>query len=291
MKRNSHKRRIGSGFQQVDQRLLMAGDVEVWMDGSDLRIEGDGSSNRVDVARVNGVVRVTGNYLYGNTTINDGNTPFQFPENLIDDIRIEMNGGNDRVFVNNIDLDNTSHGDLVIDTNAGNDLVGVYNTDARDIIVRTHGNNDDVIVAFSTATDDIDVELGTGNDELDLYSVIANDRIDIDGHNGADDVAIQYSEAHGKLYADLDDGDDILWINGGEYWDVEVNGDKDDDRVTLQGVTINDDLDIELNEGYDQLYINNTTVGDFISLDGGSGSDKIGGSGNNFNVYQLGKNF
>ncbi|OYP37908.1 hypothetical protein [Rhodopirellula sp. MGV] len=287
MARQSHKRRIGSGFQQVDQRLLMAGDVQVWMSSGDLRIEGNASSNRVDIAEVNGMLRVTGNYLYGNTTINGQSTPFEIDANLVDDVFIGMNGGNDRVFVNNVHLNNTSHGDLVIDTDGGNDMVGVYNTLARDIIVRTHGNDDQVVVAYSNATDDIDVELGSGNDELDLYAVSAGDRIEIDGDTGNDDVAIQYSSAANKLFADLDSGDDIMWINGGNYEDIEINGDKDDDRVTLYGVTVADDLDIELHDGYDQLSINNTTVGGSINLDGGPGVDKASGSGNNFDIMKL----
>ncbi|MDM4015869.1 hypothetical protein [Roseiconus lacunae] len=290
MKRDSHKRRIGSGFQQVDQRLLMAGDVGVQMIGNDLHIVGNGSSNRVDVARVNGSIRVTGNYLYGATTINGQSSPFEVNASTVDDVFISMNGGNDRVFVNNLQLNNTSHGDLVIDTDSGNDLVGVYNTIARDIVIRTHSHNDEVIVAYSNATDDIDIELGSGHDELDLYHASAGDWIDIDGDTGNDDVAIQYSSAADKLYADMDSGDDIVWINEGDYEDIEINGGKDDDRVTLQGVTVDDRLDIELHDGYDQLYINNTLVGGSINLDGGDDADKVGGSGNNFNVYALFKN-
>lgn len=291
MSRKNYKRRIGSGFQQVDQRLLMAGDVDVWVSNNDLFIVGDGSSNRVDVSTVNGNIRVTGNYLYGNTTLNDGTAPFEFDANAIDDIRIDMNGGHDRVFVNGVTLDNYSHSDLDIETHDGNDLVGVYNSFARDILIRTGNNNDDVVVAFSSTSDDIDVELGAGHDELDLYQAHAADWIDIDGHNGNDDVAIQYSSAADKLFADMDSGDDVVWINGGTFNDLEINGDSDDDRVTLQGVTVTDDLDIELNDGYDQLYINNTNVFGMISLDGGDDPDKLGGSSNNFNIHQLGKNF
>lgn len=287
MARKDHNRRIGSGFQQFDQRLLMAGDVQVWMSGNDLRIVGNGSSNRVDVAQVGSVIRVTGNNWYGATSINGGNAPFEINASIVDDIFVDMNGGNDRVFVNNIALTNTSHGDLVIDTDSGDDFVGVYNSIARDITVRTHANHDDVIIAFSTATDDIDVELGSGNDELDLYQAAAGDWIDIDGDTGNDDVAIQFSSAADKLYADMDAGDDVVWINDGDYEDIEINGDKDDDRVTLQSVNVNDDLDIELHDGYDQLYIYNTMVGGSINLDGGDDPDKVGGSGNNFNVYTL----
>lgn len=291
MSRKDYKRRIGSGFQKVDQRLLMAGDVDVWVSNNDLYIVGDGSSNRVDISTVNGMVRVTGNYLYGNTTINNGGTPFEFDADVIDDVRIDMHGGHDRVFINGLNLDNNSHGDLDIETHHGNDMVGVYNTLARDIKVRSGSDHDDVIVAFSTANRHIDVELGSGNDELDMYQAHALERIEIDGHNGNDDIAIQYSSAADKLFADLDDGDDIVWINGGTFEDVEINGDDDDDRVTLQGVTVNDDLDIELHDGYDQLFINNTNVLGSTNLDGGSDPDKISGSNNNFNVNRLGKNF
>ncbi len=269
----------------------MAGDVDVFMYNNDLYIRGDDAHNRVDVGTVDGQIRVTGTNWQGATSINNGFQPFEIDASAVDDIWIEMRGGDDRVIVNNVHLNNTSHGRMDIETDQGNDLVMVTNSSAQDLVLETGTGNDHAIVSYSAVTRDIFTDLGSGDDELDLYAVYAADDIRVFGGTGHDDVAIQGATAVDDLYADLGDGNDIMWVNGGQFEDLTVDADKGNDRVTLQGVTVTDDLDVEMEEGDDQLYIYNSNVYGRKSLHGGSGADKLGASGNNFNAYAYDSSF
>lgn len=287
----NRNRKIGMGLQQLEDRRLMAGDVAVYLDSGDLKIIGDAGHNRVDITTINGQIRVTGTQYLGNTTINGQNIPFLINANLVDDLIVDMNGGNDRVMVNQLHLNATSHADLVIDTDDGDDLVGIYNSSARDLDVDTHGHNDDVIVSGSHFSRDLKVELGSGDDELDLYSAQAGRHIKADGETGHDDVAIQFSVAADELYVRLGSGNDVAWINGGEFDELALYGDGDNDRITVQYAEVNSSSYIDMGSGNDQLYLNHNDFFGSKQFRGGTGSDTLQGVGNNFNPFDFDSSF
>lgn len=282
MTRKDYKRRIGSGFQKVDQRLLMAGDVDVGLSsGNDLYITGDAADNRIQVSTVNGQIRVSGI----STTINNSTTPFEVNANVVDDIFIRMGSGDDWVQVNNVHLNNTTHGLLDIDTDDGNDLVGVYNSSARDLKLETDSGHDHAIVSYSAFGRDMDIDLGSGDDELDLYAAYAGDDIWVDAGSGRDDVALQGVTARDVTDLDMGDGSDVLWINGGTFGDLLIHAEGGNDRATVQNATITDDIYAHMGSGNDQLYLYGNSVADNRYFHGGTGNDVLSAGGNNFNAF------
>ena len=95
MNRKDYKRRIGSGFQQVSQRLLMAGDVDVGFSNSDLYLSGDGASYRIQVTTVNGGsfgdVMIVGGGGNDRATLQNAE--------VTDDLYAHMGNGNDQLYL------------------------------------------------------------------------------------------------------------------------------------------------------------------------------------------------
>lgn len=285
---NRKPRKLGQALEALENRRLMAGDVDVAYSGGDLYITGDSADNRVLVEEVDGMIRVTGQYRNGYTTLNNGTTSqYQIHKSWVDDIRIDMNGGSDWVQANNLNLNKYSHSDLVIDTDGGEgERVGVYNSYVRrHLDIDTDGGADDVIVSYTDVGGDINVNTGSGRDEVDLYYATAGDDLIIDSGSYMDDVAVQHSWAGDDLFVRLGGGNDILWVNGGQAEDVTVLAEANHDRVTIQNHITFDDMVIDMGSGDDDLYLYSNWVGGSKAFKGGSGSDDLAGSGNNFNPF------
>jgi hypothetical protein len=281
--------RLGSGMQALEHRCMMAGDVaaSLNLDGV-LTITGDNASNQIRVAEVDGRVELTGQ----STTINGSSSTFSRSANFVHTIIIDMNGGHDKVAVNNLNLDNLSYSDLRIWTDAGRDTVTIYNTFVRDdIYVYSGVDDDDVIASYTETGDNFYVSTDDGGDEIDLYRVTSGNDIDIFAGKGNDDVAIQRSVAADNLDVDLGSGKDVLWNYRGQYREVNALGGADDDRITFDRATVLDKFYADMGSGNDQLILTNNTSFGYRGFYGGSGSDTLSGSGNNFNPWSYDHSF
>ena len=161
-------------------------------------------------------------------------------------------------------LTNKYHSDLDIDTGSGDDTLGVYNSEvARDLEIKTDSGDDLVIVSFTEVGDDLDINTGHHDDEVDVYSSKVGDNLHIKTEGGSDDVAVQHSESE----------DLRIWTGG------------NNDVAYLWNTDVADDLFASMGSGDDRLTVNQSTAGD-PEFQGGSGYDKLYGTGNNFNPYQ-----
>src|SRR5262245_24477008 len=94
-RKQTTKRRLG--FQQLETRECMAGDVHATYVGGTLTLTGDGADNRLSVAW-NG----SGYVVAGiGTTINHSNQPFTSGP-ITRDLIIDLGGGNDYLVLANI---------------------------------------------------------------------------------------------------------------------------------------------------------------------------------------------
>src|SRR5262245_51098757 len=97
MGRSNVRARIG--FESLEGRLMMAGNVAVNVTGGDLLLTGDNLGNLVEIRQVQlNDSPIPGRFLVrgiNGTTINGQAS--QVFQNVTDDFQINLNGGNDRI--------------------------------------------------------------------------------------------------------------------------------------------------------------------------------------------------
>ncbi|TWU16135.1 hypothetical protein [Allorhodopirellula heiligendammensis] len=226
------------GFQALENRQMMAGDVSVTTSSSgstfDLHIDGDFRSNQISVWESNGIVHVQGET---GTTVN-GLSSAQIPltsmgkqRQTLEDIHIDMEGGNDEVVLSGL-YTNWDDADIDIDLGDGSDTVRFYNVGAIDDLMIEGGNDwgADSILLWNVGADDIEIETGNGNDAVHGYMVRAIDEFHIETGRGNDTVGFFRARAD----------------------ELDINLGADNDSLTLQEVNAND-VDLDGGSGFDQL--------------------------------------
>ena len=187
------------GFESLEGRLMMAGNVAANVTGGDLVLTGDNAGNIVEIRQVQlnnapipGRFLVTG--LNGTTINGQASQVFQ---NVNDDFRINLNGGNDRVTlrcihvpgieVDVVNLNRVTVGDdATLRTAAGSDFVNVnarvgragVESGANDLFVDSGANYDYVRIDNTTVGRNLTINTGTDNftDVVDLlFTEIGND--------------------------------------------------------------------------------------------------------------------
>ena len=229
---SNHKFRKLSA-QQLESRQLMAGDVLAsftW--GNDLVLTGDSAGNEIRIyesaAQANRIV-VEG--LNG-TTIN-GQPKFELQASVLDDIIVNMNGGDDRVLVTNLTLTNTGNGsELIINTHSGKDYVYLDNVHGfkKDVRINT-GDHDDFVWARGVAVnEDFKVQTSGGADRVVLINITADD-LRIETGSGNDSVDLFNVDAVDDFYVHLGSGDDYLEIEASSGGDVSLYGGSGTDKL------------------------------------------------------------
>lgn len=222
MTRSRTPRRLS--LQNLESRNLMAGNVVVNFSSQDLTITGDSQSNELRIYESTTVAnRLVIEGLNG-TTIN-GQTHYVLQVSQLDDVKIDLNDGHDRLLMTNISLTNTtSHSDLTIEGDGGNDYIYMDNVSGftGEIEIDTHGGNDTVWMRGVYAND-IDVETGDHDDVVTMINILAHDAYVRTG-SGQDRVTMNNVDVQDDLYADLGGGNDYLQVQSSSGNDVTFLG-------------------------------------------------------------------
>ena len=145
--------------ESLEDRQMLAGDVDVFVRGNNLVISGDGADNNIEVISSEGLVQVVGN---GETTVNGGDTALN-----VDDVRnltIRMNGGDDNVIVSI-----RPNGNLNFRGGAGNDHIDVNG--AGNNLTMRGGTGDDALHSYGDVGGNLNLfDVAGGNDNLGHYS-------------------------------------------------------------------------------------------------------------------------
>lgn len=313
-------RKLGRGLESLEQKAMMAGDVAVVVDGGDLSIfeSGDdiGENQQIVVTQLKGnKVRVEG---LGKTDIDaliiDGrNIPLRAGTNSVevpvtDDIDINLGGGADDVYFSSagggvkadkVEIDTGSgndyvsisglktRGNLEIDTRSGHDDVLVSNSligdsGGEDLKIDTGSGADDVRVSVTTVRDDVDVDMYEDSseadvDKLELNNVVADD-VFADLGNGRDEARLLFSTIADDVKLDL--GDDDGGLNDNDYAFVGFND-------------IGDRLQIDGEDGDDEVRFAHNDIGGEVEFNGGDGVNEFfywtvnGNNSNNVGYYDL----
>jgi hypothetical protein len=217
-------------FEQLENRLVMAGNVEVGYSGSgstkDLVITGDASANEVEVYQPSTldafVVRGRNNTRING--VNNGSFSFNI-YNYTDDIQVNMNGGHDKLIMRGADSgfgDLDVWNDLNINMGSGNDRVelryvetGGDGQTGSSITIDTGTGTDYVKLRYIDVQDDLIIRNSTVSQasrpevQIDLYDTYVGDNLDVDLYNSVGLVNMRDVNAR-DLYVDLYGANDKL---------------------------------------------------------------------------------
>ncbi len=229
MSRNTIGRKWTCRFEALEQRNPLAGNVTAEVVGGALLIEGDNSSNAIQVRQVGEAsweVRGLG------TRVNGSNSAF-IANGVVEGINADLNRGDDFIKI----FDGILAGDLLVETNQGadslqlinlgiNGLANITTGDDPDAVLvsdvqanlelsefegptfnlNTHGSNDSVVIdrlsVLSAA-----IHLGSGNDALAMTRSSSEIEFRIQASTGTDSVSLNDINAGELLWVHMGDGD------------------------------------------------------------------------------------
>ncbi|MEZ6058726.1 MAG: hypothetical protein R3C19_00020 [Planctomycetaceae bacterium] len=252
------RRRVLSSFGPIDiekleDRLLLTGNVSVEISRGDIRISGDRSDNVISITLDNTGLTISG---ANGTTVNRVQRlvipPGRIPAE-IDDVFINMAGGNDTVQANIAGV-SVRH-DVRVNLGAGNDRLTVTGGSVgRDATVLGGPGNDVVQWEMFSVADDLNVLLGGGNNSLTLTNGEVGDNATIFGGGGID----------------------LIFVNSVQVADdATISTFGRNDQVTVMNSQVGNTVRIQLGAGNDQLTVSNSQVGNRTIAGGGAGRDTL----------------
>lgn len=290
-RRQPEEKALDLGLETLEARQMLAGDVVVNLNSSgDLTIQGDNQSNIVDVySERQDEVTITG--LDGTHVIVDGQSydeyTFDLPtEEIADDVRIKMRGGDDQVMLRFLSIG----GDLKVNMGAGEDIAVLSFSEVGDDAQLLGGSGrygDKLSVTNSSIGDDLRINSGPGSKTFDMFTPIDEIGVSADvsdpiaknvslrGGSGVTVVAIG-ATFDGKLSVNTGSGDDgIVFIAANLTDEVSISTGSGNDALVFEGgTTFQDELHVSLGSGDDRV--------DFADYTQSLGSAKFkGGSGTN----------
>jgi hypothetical protein len=294
------------GFEGLEARELMAGNVDITLQSGNLLLTGDNLGNGVQVRQIsdNKFAIVGIKQAGANTTINGAG--FQIVSGVTGNVTFNMNGGNDQIDITdgvgffasqpglptvyepvtfaksvNVNLGDgadllaaeemTVKGQLNIDGGFGN---------AADTI-RLDGV--DVQVSGIKGGQALEIDTNGGNDVIDIEFSRFNGSVDIDTGTEDDFVQMFFVEVEnlGDLQIRAQAGDDeVALFDLAIADDLLIDAGNDEDLVTLVEVEAQDDINVQLGFGADTLQIFQL-IGDEVELDGGGNIDTLLDAGEN----------
>jgi hypothetical protein len=235
-----HGNRARLGFERLESRTMLAGDVFVFMDrGGNLQIFGDNRANGIQIDQF-GEITVRGIDAGGSATRVNGvaNGTVEFEVTGEGDIKVHLRGGNDIVRVGERSDDVNASDDLEIDTGHGNDQILITgDTNIGDDLEIETGRGADVVDARNVdVADDMHVSTGADDDIVRLLAVRISDDTRVNTGDGADRIYSNFESTFGgSLRIDMGRGDDFLQLTGSKFeGPVHVNMDRGNDGLCLE---------------------------------------------------------
>ena len=201
---------LNLGLERLEQRQMMAGDVAVTVtNGGDLIITGDQADNQLVVTStepnnqfhvkglngttINGQESVVVNNVVDDIRINlrggdnaillSAHNEYNYANGFeVDDIRFNSGGGNDIIALQQVEM----RGDFRVATGGGDDLVMIDESELDQARIRTSGGNDAVLTNASMFQGIVDWNLGSGDDTVVSVDNVYTDDARFRGAGGQD---------------------------------------------------------------------------------------------------------
>ena len=239
------------GIEQLEDRALLAGNVNVIVGGGTIDIRGDDADNEVRIQFVPEGLHIGGP---NGTTINGNGVQMLIPNADVgnaDGIDVNLRGGND-LFV-------AEFNDDVID----------------DVEVRT-GDGNDKVRAIGGAYDSLRIISGSGDDHIRTERLSVAKNLVLDGGNGDNLIEVNGVTVGGTLRAKSTTGKDTIDVRNANVSGLAILESKaGDDTVHVGDSTFDEDLRILPGAGDDSVEIIRTDVGNNLVASLASGSDSL----------------
>jgi hypothetical protein len=302
----SNRRSRQLGFQPLEERTLMAGDVGAVLTNGTLTLTGDADANDVAVyQQINngvpnpGVFTVAG--LNG-TTINHGSTSGYLtgvnnisaslggsgdhlalglvsykgtptPFNLAGNLSIDMGSGENKVDL----IGTTVGGDATINSGDLYDQISIRGSFSNNLNINPNGGGDFVQIDKTSVANDLNIAAGTdnGNDWVNVYNTKVGHDVKVD--MGASTSGLFYDTLqidHLTVNHDLT----LLGGAGKHSYSITNSTIKDaffatlggDDGVNIANTSVTNKTDLRLGGGNDQIRITDSNFGNTLIIDIGS---------------------
>ncbi len=283
MSRNHRRRTLG--FERLETRRLLAGDVNYSVANNTLTLTGDNAANAIlitsssdGVILVKGLVQVAEPVAAGQvaqpTTI--GGNPSKFFLN-INSIVINFNGGvttgnkgDDAVVITNLTL----NGSVNIHTSDGDDIVALGQFDNSGGLVDAAVNSS---IGPLTINNGLTINVQTGDNKIVANKVsiqgAAGTNLGITGGDGSDAITLtNVSVAHATSITD--NGAATLTVDHYSTNVLAVSLGIGNDDVSFSNSTINSSANISTNFGNDVVSMDHVIVGT-LSVNLGPGNDGL----------------
>ena len=277
-RKKSHNRRLG--FQSLERKCLMAGDLTNPTNAFD--VNADDQVNAVDALAII-------NYMGRTNSAGEGELASLSPSNLYPDTngdgsvtasdalrvinRLGEGEHTGQTLESPIDLENVSfrpgssprltanisnatvtvtssrHGLLTFSAVGMSETISIK----QDLWIKISGSNNTLIFDSAIIPDDLFINLSGGNHEIVLNDTFIGDDLIFNGSKGADTLVI----ANGTVISD----------------DAIVKGRQGNDEVVVNGARINDDFLVFLHDGNDRLVVDGLFVGDDAIVRMGNDND------------------
>ena len=279
---------IGAGFEGLEERLLLAGNVTSALLAGVLVLNGDALANQVQLTVAsNGQLTATG--LTG-TTI-DGVTSVNF--GVVNTLTVNGGAGDDKIFLNATAAPIANN--VTIDGGAGNDTISITGRFGANLVLTGGAGLDTISVSKSTVAVDLNLDAGDGNDRVTVSdSTVGRDAV-IQSGMGNDSVTVSGTTVNRNLSLNDTGGNNTFRItNSSSRGDILVGGalgslGAGNDSLVMNGVTAGfkagvtatGSILINLGDGNNVLSMSNsrtlgTAIGNGILITSGIGNDVLG---------------
>ena len=187
-------------IERLEEKMLLAGDVQVVVSDGALLITGDDLDNHVQVVAtaVVGEYRVLGVNRAGIPTAINGVFGQIRVTGVNDDFKIDMQGGDSRVALLNGEF------------GAGGDILELVVPD--DLEIRNSSGRLEVLTDNVRVLDDLVIETQDGFDDIALLETLVDDNLYISTHGGNDDVLLDEVVVEDNAILKLGDGENFASI-------------------------------------------------------------------------------
>lgn len=311
MSRNKTKKFKRLLVESLEDRLNLAGNVNVVLSGNTLSITGDAKANEIDIQQISeNQIQITG-YQTGweantQTTVKFNNViANQHTITLATPVHVKINMGDGD---DDVDIQNISSGALSLNADLGKGIDDLYISNAT--VSGTAGNTinlggdhdyDRLYISESSATNaaltikglgngvsNIDVvygtfkgltvETGNGADDIDIYGVTVNGKASVKSFGGDDDIEYS-SNSTTALELITGDGNDDIYSEGGlTTTTLHVNMGNGDDGYYSGGSTVNSTTGttvIDLGAGDDEVNVENALIQNALQIKTGNGENYV----------------
>ena len=276
---------IGVGFEGLEDRLMLAGNVLSALVAGDLVLDGDVDANQVQLTVAsNGQLTATG--LSG-TTI-DGMHSVNF--GIVNTLTFDGGAGDDKISLNS--TASTIANDVIIDGGVGNDTILVTGRFGTNLELDGGLGNDTISVTKVTVAVDLDLDSGDGIGKVTVSGSTVGQDLLIQSGLGNDSVTVSGMAVKRDLsLADTGGNNSFRITNSTSRGDILVGGALNalgagNDSVVMNGVTAGfragvtgmGSMAINLGNGNNVLSMSNskslgTVLGDGINVTSGIGND------------------